>query len=345
MSNRRGRLAWKLLAYVLCTALLVSGINAWYQKWDDTSQTKKFQNMPEKIQICNFGSSHGLYGFCYDKIQQQYGCFNFALSSQMLSYDARIFEAYQDRIQKGAAVFLPVSYFSLYGKAEELAGDFESKNRRYYKILPKEKVKDYHLETDIYVRIFPVLSAYENILKTALQAARGNRESVMEEWDKKASDIPLLENARAAAERHVITDKLDESGNRICNQEEISALYRLAALCRESGARPVIVTTPFLKEYQDAVREADTSFQEDFYRLMEEIAESTGAEYYDYSSDERFAGHPELFMDSDHLNKAGAEQFVEILVKEVIAYEPDTAKPDPVCGPAPDAPGNPQRAG
>ena len=149
MSNRRGRLAWKLLAYVLCTALLVSGINAWYQKWDDTSQTKKFQNMPEKIQICNFCSSHGLYGFCYDKIQQQYGCFNFALSSQMLSYDARIFEAYQDRIQKGAAVFLPVSYFSLYGKAAELAGDFESTNRRYYKILPKDKVKDYHLETEM----------------------------------------------------------------------------------------------------------------------------------------------------------------------------------------------------
>ncbi len=316
------KLTWKILAYLLCTGMVITGINAWYRgRAADTDYTGKFQDMPGKIQVCNFGSSHGMYGFSYDSLQQ-YRCFNFALSSQMLSYDIRLLEVYKSRIQEGAAVFIPVSYFSLFGKAEELTGDFESKNRRYYKILPRDRIKNYRLETDICERIFPVLSAYENILKAFVQG-EGRRAPAMEEWQKKASDIYLGENARAAAVRHIVTDKLDEDGNRIYNREEISALYGLIAQCRKIGARPVLVTTPYLKEYRDAVSSLDSRFYEDFYRLADGIAKRTGTEYYDYSSDKRFAGHLELFMDGDHLNKDGAQMFVEILAKEVIEKESD----------------------
>ena len=36
-------------------------------------------NVPEKIQICNFGNSHGYYGFNYDAYCDDFTCFNFSL--------------------------------------------------------------------------------------------------------------------------------------------------------------------------------------------------------------------------------------------------------------------------
>jgi hypothetical protein len=77
-----------LIVLVLCCTLIINTIyvnNAGYG--DDID---KFKTVPYDITICNFGSSHGRYGFNYSDVSDEYNCFNFAMSSQSLSYDDRI---------------------------------------------------------------------------------------------------------------------------------------------------------------------------------------------------------------------------------------------------------------
>lgn len=308
----------KMMTFFIITAVITIGINFVFMKRDtlDPDYVRKFQDIPDAITICNFGSSHGLYGFCYDD-QKKYDCFNFALESQMLSYDLRLFDYYADNICEGAIVFIPVSYFSFYGEDERMGDIFLSKNKRYYKILPSNLIKDYDLKTDIYVRYLPALSADADILIETLFA--GGVNSVNEEkWLQTAVGTDVQHDAELAVLRHVIKNKIDENGKRIINQEELESLECLINRCYQKGCTPVLVTTPFLKEYTDEVKKADPDFFENFYSLLDRVIDDTGVSYYDYGFDDRFSESYEKFLNADHLNKQGAKEFVDILMDEVV---------------------------
>ena len=122
-------------------ALLISGINLLYvaNNDKDSLDVKRFDTMPETIDVCNLGSSHGRSSFYYINhpgIQS----FNFAFTAQSLSYDYRLLAYYQDRLTEGSIVFIPISYFSFFGIDETELSDFVAKNKRYYPILPASAV-------------------------------------------------------------------------------------------------------------------------------------------------------------------------------------------------------------
>lgn len=306
----------KLTIFVLIVVSIVHLISIAYINMDvsDNYDTEKFASMPVYIQICNFGSSHGRYGFNYEDVDSKYECFNFGLTSQWLSYDYRLMTYYQDHIQKGTIVFIPISFFSFFGKKETEALEFLVKNKRYYTILPKELIKVYDFSTDIIVNYLPVLTVSPMVVVTTL--AGGGSRSVHEAiWHNKASDIDISQDAKAACERHITKEFVD--GHRTVNQEEITALYGMIDLCRSKGAIPILITTPFLAEYISEVK-TDVDFYDDFYAVLQEVIERTGVDYFDYSFDERFIGHYDWFMNSDHLNKEGAKIFVDILMEEIV---------------------------
>lgn len=115
---------------------------------------------------------------------------------------------------------------------------------------------------------------------------------------------------------------MDEEGNRIINYAEIEALYNIISLCERKCVRPILITTPYLKEYTHAVGRIDPEFYEDFYEIISVIQRKTGVEYYDYGDDKRFAQQYELFADMDHLNDKGAKIFTSIVLEELIdSYE------------------------
>ncbi|MBR1658974.1 MAG: hypothetical protein IJ705_01490, partial [Oscillospiraceae bacterium] len=140
-------------------------------------------------------------------------------------------------------------------------------------------------------------------------------------WDLRvASEVPGLEEEAAYTARgHLITEKLDENGRRIVNEEEVNALREIIALCREIGATPVLIVTPLLAEYLAEAEKQAPEFFGEFDALVENIAADTGTAYFDYAADPRFTGSPRLFANSDHLNKAGAEVFTRIVMEEVVA--------------------------
>ena len=124
----------KVAAFLLILCALSVGINAVYMKLDtsDDDYTRKFKDVPDNIKVCNVGSSHGLFGFNYDELEE-YNCFNFSLVSQYPSYDLRLLEAYRDHLADDCIVFIQSSYFCIIGIGEAEYSDFESKNKRYYK--------------------------------------------------------------------------------------------------------------------------------------------------------------------------------------------------------------------
>ena len=99
-------------------------------------------------------------------------------------------------------------------------------------------------------------------------------------------------------------------------EEEVQSLYAIIELCKEIGAIPVLVTTPYLAEYTDLVVENQPEFLPYFYSLVKKVSEDTETPYYDYAFDQRFQHDYSLFKDSDHLNQYGALVFTEILLQE-----------------------------
>lgn len=297
--------------------LITLCVNFAYMKLDkfDSDDTKKFQSIPPFITVCNFGSSHGRYGFNYEDVVGE-DCFNFGLVSQSLSYDRRLFDCYEGNIAKGAVLFIPVSYFSFYGGEEQSTDGFEEKNKRYYKILPTSMIKNYDKKTDIYTNYFPSLATdASNLIKVLLGMSYDPND---EYWSQVSTDIDLTADVEAAYKRHLIKNKLDESGNRIVNQEELDSLKYIINSCKEKGVIPVLLTMPYLQEYTDEIKKNCPEFFGEFYSLINEISEETGVAYYDYAFDNRFINNYAWFANGDHLNKEGARHFTNILMDEVV---------------------------
>ncbi|MGN0505298.1 MAG: hypothetical protein ACI4FZ_01980 [Lachnospiraceae bacterium] len=311
------KFAKKLFVFVIIIAIVIMSVNFVYVKQyqRDSDYRNKFASIPDTLQICDFGSSHALYGYNYEDISDNYSCFNFGMVSQFLSYDYRLFQYYGEHIDDGTVVFITVSYSSLFGNKETSYDSFASKNKRYYSILPKSLIKEYDFVTDMLINYVPALGVDTGVLiKTLL----GRSNDVV--WQRVATDIDVGKNAEDAFYGHIVNGKYDEEGNRIKNQEEIDALYALVKGCQEKGAIPVLITTPYLQEYTDEVKENAGDFYNEFYSIIDQVVEDTGVEYYDYAFDERFSNNYSWFMDSDHLNKEGARNFVDILMREIV-YE------------------------
>lgn len=308
---------FSVFCLILCVVVLV--INIIYIKKTEINYNKisnasyeKFETIPYNIEICNFGSSHGANDFYYDNIQNEYTCFNFALPSQTLSYDYRILECYKDHISKDALIFITVSYMSLYGIDETLYDDFYSKNKRYYHFLPKEYIKEYDFKTNVFEIYLPVLVQYDKLVPSLM-----GDDDTLNDLERTANEIDMDRYVTEAYKRHLITNKIDNQGKRIVNGEFVESLCEMIDLCREIDAKPVLITTPYLREYTDIIEETSPTFFEEFYGLVNDIVKEKNVPYYDYAFDSRFMDDYSLFKDADHLNKEGALKFVDILMQEI----------------------------
>lgn len=306
----------KLLILIIIIAIVTATVNYVYVR-RYSSDVKQFASIPDAIQVCNFGSSHGLYGYNYEDLSEDYNCFNFALESQSLSYDYRLFQYYNDHIGNHTVVFISVSYFSLFGSGEISQNSFPSKNKRYYSILPPSLIKEYDYQTDMYIRYFPALAADTgDLIQTLLGKSTDNDART---WHIDTAGVNVNEAARSAYIRHFEKNNTyDHNGNIIENQEEIDALYALIKGCKEKGAVPVLITTPYLHEYTDEIKKNSEDFYDHFYLIINQVVRDTGVEYYDYAFDERFVNEYSWFMDSDHLNAEGAKNFVDILMRDIV---------------------------
>ena len=319
----------RIAVYMSVVVAIILAVQMLYFHFDPEYHT---MNVPENIQICNFGSSHGECGFNYEDFRGKYICSNFAMGSQSILYDYRILQHYQGRLRPEAVVFITVSYFSFFGVPEVEGKEFLSKNKRYYKFLPRELILQYDLKTDIYVNYLPCLSVkgitvlLNQILgidkRAKIIGDNFNIALDSEGWNRTTNAHDVAIDASQAYGRH-ISHRVDEGGHRLRRQESFEAIYGMIELCRKLGARPILVTVPYTREYTSLIRKNDPEFFSEFYAVIDELRSNTGIEYYDYGFDERFCDDYGLFINSDHMNREGARRFTNVLVHEVLGIDPD----------------------
>ncbi len=316
----------KTAIYVFVVVAIALALNMWYLQINPNHTA---MNVPENIQVCNFGSSHGC-AFNYADFKGKHVCSNFSMTSQSLFYDYSILQHYQDKIRPGATVFILASYFSFFGTPEAESKTFQAKNKRYYKFLPRELIMQYDRNVDLFIKDLPCLSPtgltvfIKHLFKLDRTAhlipSDFNRRDTSEIKTTNPSDAAIT--ASQAYGRH-ISGQFDENGRRLRRQESFEAIYGMIDLCKKLGAKPILVTVPYLREYTDAFRKNDPEFFSDFYAVIEEIKRNTGIEYYDYAFDERFCRDYSLFANADHMNIEGARRFTNTLLHEVLGIDTD----------------------
>lgn len=315
-----------LISFVLILGVLTIAVNALYlyqqnQVADTMSPMRSsdavIRNVPEGIEVASFGSSHALLGIDFEDYDQDTVCFNFGQASQFLSYDDKLLQHYLNHFAPGATVLITISHFSLFGKQDTEYDNFSALNKRYYRVLPDNLIKQYDDKTDFYVTKFPSLAAEDALSLFSMLIGKNHPNT---EWENSTNPEQATQNAENRY-RTFVESKRATDGSRLYNQEEIDALYHMIILCQRHNLRPVLITTPYLKEYMEQIREHDPTFLDDFYGIIDQIIGSTGVPYFDYSSDDRFVGSYELFHDVDHLNRDGARHFTAIVFQELIAYE------------------------
>jgi len=311
-----------ILIYATIIAVITGCVNAAYiSKVRFGRDTAKFINVPDGIQICNLGSSHGVQSYYYEDLENRFKCFNFALDSQSIGYDKRILDYYHTKLADNAVVIIDISYFICYGIPEVENEDFLSRNKRYYRFLPPEYILNYDLytalvEVGLEATCVSPIDCIRTIISPTNYLYLGSR-SYFEQ--NRTVDLALLkEDVELSAKRHIIDNKRDENGNLIINKEAIESLYEIIRICRSCGATPIMVTCPYLSEYKEQIQTYDPSFLDDFNKWINMVSLETGVAYYDYSSDPRFCGNYSLFYNGDHMNSTGARMFTDILFDEVI---------------------------
>jgi len=291
-------------------ALLV-GVNHLYVNtngYKSLDETFKFYLMPDGIQVANFGSSHGAYGFDYRGLEGITG-FNFGLPGQSLHYDLELLKRYGDRLAEGCTVLIPVSYFSFDQKKD-------SYNQRliYYRLLDFKAVNNHRWEEYVRLRLLPILSASFNA-KFLLKDKKDISFNIYWMYDllnvHYAPDD--IEGYRQNAKRHLeyfqaITGQGEnEAYNTKCLEEMIE-------YCRENGFRPVLLTMPFTRYYNEMFGE---EFHREFRAKIKRLCEKHGVPYYDYSQDPRITENLEFFMDSNHLGPEGSKAFTRMVLSDL----------------------------
>lgn len=268
-----------------------------YKNVDVSDDTAKFASMPASIDVAVFGASHGLYGFT--SAPEGSSFFNFCLSSQTPRYDFRLMRQYQDRFNPNTLVIMTVSYISPFW--QETDSILQAKQNRYYRILSPDNIIDVDIFQYCLKKYFPVLTASVTDLTNAVF------------HDPAALFI-------GPAELRMVPDTISADQERITRDhwgvvspvfpetepKMMESFRQMLTMCKENGWTAVLVTPPYPKVYSDCFPAA---FFPVFRHTVNSLAEEFDVPYLDYSHESEYAENYDLFLNIDHLNMYGAEQF------------------------------------
>ncbi len=231
-------------------------------------------------------------------------CFNLAVSGQSLHFTTVTSEKFLPSCAHLKNVILTIPHFMLYGSynyplAETSNDVYASEKCSYLKYMGiMEDATDwiYWPETiwhkqGIIFRCFKDFVTCDTLgFEHCRLSERGGR------W--KIAGIPP-------------TDIKDELGNaELAFEENVRNVRTIARLCKERGARLILVSTPYYETAQKATSEKHRAATR---RFVEEVRKGgyDNVVYREYTFDPRFSDDD--FFNANHLNEHGAAKFAEIL--------------------------------
>ena len=293
----------KVLLFAL-SAVLVAGTLELLVRQIPNSYRQKYEWMSRHgvdVQTLVLGNSHGLFGIRPDLLGMP--AYNLCNVSQTFEYDDYLLRHFCPSCRQLKTVILIVDHSNFF---DPLLEDGEAYRCTYYRLYmhyPKHSLLSrYGLEvSDFHAVKEKVLNWYEG--KSAPCDSLGWNGSYRKE-DRNLADL-TKEAARKTVLRH------HEHGLKYVGANT-SALLRIAAFCRQHRLRLILLETPVLPAYSEAVRSEDQApLQQVLQQTLQLCQDSYGAVVVDFSTDSRF--NEADFFDADHLNSIGAEKLSRLL--------------------------------
>lgn len=312
---------FKIMVFILIIFSILLSLN---YRWTNTEvyllEDEKYRDidMPKQLDICNLGSSHGMFGFEYTYKSDIYKGFNLGSAVQNFHYDLQMLKQNKHRLHKGSVIYIPISYFSYYSYLDEQS--FLQSEDLYYRKLSFWRIREPSLDKLVELKWFPVLFIDKDQYKYLLKDDKG----IIEEYDKVFLSNRLIDKEtgkldikRMIQERDKTVALHSANFDRGMSRESIGKLKEILEYCRDKEYQPILITTPYSSYYNDA-EVFDDEFMDRFYELTLKISDEYNVPYWDYSKDIIFEYNIELFYDDDHLNYHGRKMFSDIIIKRTI---------------------------
>lgn len=294
-------------------------INTDYYK--NLNDMGKFDQVPEHIDIANFGASHSATAFNWNNYSGEFVGFNMALGAQTLEYDEALFNTYYDSFDSDSTVIFEIMYKSLY-EYEQLTPPYSSNQTRYYRVLSKDNFPLWRFEDAVAYKYLPIIgnrhNALQNIIKEYLQKTTPINQP------NKITNTDKLDNMPTQVLEGFTNESMEAEGYRraqsfiaLCGNQELNlqydALIRMLKKCKEKGINVILVTAPTLPCFYEGYPK---EFKEKFYADIKAICQDYNLPYIDYTGDERLLKDYRWYSDTDHLNSHGSEVFMEIFMQD-----------------------------
>jgi hypothetical protein len=254
----------------------------------------------DEIEILVVGPSHAVNGITPQLLDRP--AFNLANGSQTLHYDTEFVMKYADSMPNLKLVIFTISYHSLESR---LINSIERWRAGFYKQvyrIPGEGGDEgFELSNYSYIALYSPKIAFRRVLGDFL--ADGSVNS--------ADASTHGEVSKAFARQRV---QLHEMQMRQADlQTNLAALERAISLLKRKDVATVFITIPTHRTYFTQINMV--SYQR-MQATIKQTSDKYQIQYFNYLYDERFGDGD--FVDSDHLNKKGAEKFTQIINEDIV---------------------------
>ncbi len=260
------------------------------------------------IEVLFLGSSH-TQNAINPKFIDTPNC-NLAFGGQPISIDNFLLNKYLCKMSRLNTVFLEISFHSFYNDLNLSDWNSHIYSNLYsinYKVEPFS-LKNYSLVYSDYQFFSTIFYDFLNPNNPNYQINEfGFMENMFSDRFEK-----LNYDSIQIAKTFIMGHEFKNLDNFKLNK---SFLEKSINLCQKKGIKVVFLTTPFYKTYFSNI---PNNSRDSVLKFVQQLSVKYDIKYYDYSTDCRFGVRD--FMNDNHLNSKGAENFTRIINKEILEF-------------------------
>lgn len=276
----------------------------------------KYQiDIPESLQLANFGSTYSMYAFnSYNELRLN--AFNFAIDAQSLEIDEKLLSKYASQIAPGATVIFGLAACVTYYRYSMV-----SNKTRYYEFLDKKDIPNYSLSCAIRHH-FPLSLGRMKAMVGAIVRHHDVKDiyagypSVL---SREVMELNMQRMANGWIKMFHLSDLKQRNTNMDNEQNKdfnTSLLRSMFEFCLSKGWKPVVVITPFsdiLNKYF-----GDEFIATSLGDMISKATDGLKVDVLDYRLHPAFQQDYSSYLDGGfRLNKKGSIKFVKQVLNDL----------------------------
>lgn len=294
------------LIFILCIASISAGLSELYFQGENSfyQDAKEREQLSGTLNYIISGASHGLRAFKPAIIDQELGVNSYNLSGARMTMKGR-YELLSIELDRNPVdtVVIELSYDSMTRNRKEegpegdlyVLGRFNSLTQRISFIAKAFYPSEYG---QVY---YDTINRGVSCFKTLIS---GNYTSTLKEFYKGYFPTPKPDTKLDTNYSEIHNTRVYETD---IDEESVSYLDKIVALCKQHNTRIILVTTPLSELVTCKCSNLDV-----FYDWYTEYASENGLEFYDFNllkEKQNMLPDAVAYYDASHLNDSGAEIF------------------------------------